>query len=205
MLVDDHAVVRMGFRMLLESVPGFKVTAEAGEGESALKDCMESLPDVVISDLSMPGMGGLEFIERLRAHHPQAKLVVLSAHDEPLYVRRAMGAGALGYLCKRGAPERLVEAVRRVAEGKRYIDPALAEKMALEDMEGGDPVDTLTSREFEVFLQLAQGRTVNQIAESLFLSPATVGTHLYRIKQKLGAGNAAELAMMAVKRGLILP
>ena len=205
MLVDDHAVVRMGFRMLLESLPGFKVTAEAGDGESALQLCAESVPDVVVSDLSMPGIGGLDFIERLKSRHPRARMVVLSAHDEPIFVRRAMAAGALGYLCKRGAPERLVDAVRRVAEGKRYLDPALAERMALEDMDGGDPVEKLTSREFEVFLQLARGRAVAQIAKLLFLSPGTVGTHLYHVKQKLGVSNAAELAMMAVQRGLIMP
>lgn len=205
MLVDDHAVVRMGFRMLLDSVPGLRVVAEASDGETALQLCGTCLPEVIVTDLSMPGMGGLAFIERLKNRHTLARLIVLSAHDEPLFVRRAMAAGASGYLCKRAAPEHLTVAVKRVAEGKRYLDPDLAERMALEDLDGGDPVAGLTSREFEVFLQLAKGRAVAQVAEQLFLSPGTVGTHLYHIKQKLGAQNAAELAMMAMQRGLISP
>ncbi len=205
MLVDDHAIVRMGFRMLLDSVPGLRVVHEAGDGESALQLCAEQVPDVIVTDLTMPGMGGLAFIERLKNRHPQARIIVLSAHDDPLFVRRAMAAGASGYLCKRGAPEHLTVAVKRIAEGKRYLDPDLAERMALEDLNGGDPVAGLTGREFEVFLQLAQGRAVAQVAEKLFLSPGTVGTHLYHIKQKLGAQNAAELAMMAIQRGLIMP
>lgn len=208
MLVDDHAVVRMGFKMLLQSEPGWAVVAEAGDGEAALALLAEreaDLPELMVVDLSMPGMGGLGLVERLKSRYPSLKILVLSAHDETTFVRRAMAAGALGYLCKRGAPEFLLEAVGRVSSGQRYLDPALAEKLALEDLDGGDPVSSLTHREFEVFLQLARGKAVAQIAKLLFLSPGTVGTHLYHIKQKLGASNAAELSMVAMQRGLLSP
>lgn len=208
MLVDDHAVVRMGFKMLLESEPGLKVTAEAGDAESALAQLARpdrELPDILVADLSMPGMDGLGLVERITARHPGIRVLVLSAHDETTFVRRAMAAGARGYLCKRGAPEFLLDAVRRLQTGGRYLQANLAEKLALEDLDGGDPVASLTQREFEVFLQLAKGRAVAQIAKLLFLSPGTVGTHLYHIKQKLKADNAAELTLLAMQRGLISP
>ncbi|MEX8520158.1 MAG: response regulator [Leptothrix sp. (in: b-proteobacteria)] len=205
MLVDDHAVVRVGFRMLLQaSDSSIEVVAEADSGEAALQLLPTVQPDVLLLDLSMPGMGGLETVRRLRAHDPAIKVLVLSAHEDTAHARRALGAGALGYLSKRSAPEALVQAVRCVATGKRYIDAALAQKLALAQLgDEPNPVEALSEREFSVFVQLARGATVAAIAEQLALSGSTVGTHLYHIKQKLGAANQAELTLIALRWGVI--
>lgn len=204
MLVDDHAVVRVGFRMLLEAASEMAVVGEAESGEAACQTYAEIGPDVVIMDISMPGMGGMEAVRRIIARDSAARILVLSAHEDMAHPRRALQAGALGYLSKRGAPEALIEAIRAVAEGRRYLEPQLAQKLALAHLEGGsNPVDALSEREFEVFLQLAQGQTVAHIAASLSLSPSTVGTHLYNIKQKLCASNQAELTLIALRWGLI--
>jgi two-component system invasion response regulator UvrY len=204
LLVDDHAVVRTGFRLLLETVGEVRVVAEADSGEAACQRFDESTPDVVVLDLSMPGMGGLETIRRLRARNKDVKILALSAHDDAMHARRALRQGALGFLSKRSAPETLLEAVRMVAAGQRYIDPKLAQELALAEVSGApSPVDTLSEREFEVFLRLANGAAVPQIAAELNLSASTVGTHLYNIKQKLQAGNQAELTLIALRAGLI--
>ncbi|HWG69466.1 MAG TPA: response regulator transcription factor [Steroidobacteraceae bacterium] len=205
LLVDDHAVVRMGFRLLLQSVADISVIAEADSGESACRQYMELNPDVVIMDLAMPGMGGLEALRRIRAHHPDARVLTLSAHDDPMHARRALQEGARGFLSKRSAPEALLEAVAIVADGRRYLDPALAQKLALAEFDGGtkSPVERLSEREFEVFVRLAGGATVQRIAVDLNLSASTVGTHLYNIKQKLGLANQSELTLLAIRHGLI--
>lgn len=204
MLVDDHAMVRMGFRMLLASHPDIEVVAEAEDGETAYQQHAAVQPDVVVMDLSMPGMGGIEALRRLTARDGGARVLALSAHEDTAHPRRALKAGALGYVCKRSAPEELVDAVRAVAAGRVYLGAELARRLALQDLHGGaSPVDQLSEREFAVFLQLAQGHSVAQIAEALHLSPNTVGTHLYNIKQKLGASNQAELTLIAVRNGLL--
>ncbi len=205
MLVDDHAVVRTGFRLLLQSQTEVSVIAEAESGEVACQRYLELTPDVVVLDLAMPGMGGLEALRRIRAHHPQARVLALSAHDDPMHARRALREGALGFLSKRSAPEALIEAVTTVGAGRRYIDVALAQKLALADLDGGtkSPIERLSEREFEVFVRLARGETVQHIAEDLRLSASTVGTHLYNIKQKLEVGNQSELTLLAIRHGLI--
>lgn len=203
LLVDDHTVVRTGFRLLLETVSDVRVTAEADSGEAACVRFDEDKPDVVVLDLSMPGMGGLETIRRLRARDKDVKTLALSAHDDAIHARRALKQGALGFLSKRTAPETLLEAVRMVAAGQRYIDPKLAQEIALAEVGGTTLVDALSEREFEVFLRLANGAAVPKIAAELNLSTSTVGTHLYNIKQKLHAGNQAELTLIALRAGLI--
>jgi two-component system invasion response regulator UvrY len=205
LLVDDHAVVRTGFRLLLQSMPDMAVVAEAESGEAACRLYLEFTPDVVVMDLAMPGMGGLEALRRIRARHPQARILTLSAHDDPMYARRALQEGALGFLSKRSAPEMLLEAVTATAAGRRYIDAALAQKLALAEFAGAteSPVARLSEREFEVFVRLAKGATVQRIAQDLALSTSTVGTHLYKIKQKLGVGNQSELTLIAIRHGLI--
>jgi len=205
LLVDDHAVVRMGFRLLLQSQPELSVIAEAESGEVACQRYFELSPDVVVMDLAMPGMGGLEALRRIRAHHPQARVLTLSAQDDPMHARRALREGALGFLSKRSAPEALIEAVTAVAAGQRYIDPSLAQKLALDEIDGTakSVVDRLSEREFEVFIRLARGANVQRIAEDLKLSPSTVGTHLYNIKQKLRMTNQSELTLIAIREGLI--
>jgi len=205
LLVDDHAVVRMGFRLLLQSQADMSVIGEAESGEIACQRFLELTPDVVVMDLAMPGMGGLEALRRILAHHPQAKVLTLSAHDDPMHARRALREGALGFLSKRSAPEALLEAVTTVAAGQRYIDKSLAQKLALEDIEGvaKSVVERLSEREFEVFIRLARGASVQRIAEDLSLSPSTVGTHLYNLKQKLRVTNQSELTLIAIRENLI--
>jgi len=205
LLVDDHTVVRFGFRLLLEAVPDFKVIAEADSGEAAYRLYTQYTPDVAILDLSMPGMGGLEALKRIRTHDKNARLLALSAHDDAMHARRAFSLGALGFLSKRSAPEVLVDAVRTVHGGRRYIDPSLAQELALAEIQGiaNQPLDQLSEREFDVFLRLAKGATVQTIANDLNLSASTVGTHLYNIKQKLGASNQAELTLIALRAGVI--
>ena len=207
LLVDDHAVVRTGFRLLLQSLADVSVVAEAESGEAACQRYLELTPDVVVMDLAMPGMGGLEALRRIRARHPQARVLALSAHDDPMHARRALQEGALGYLSKRSAPETLLEAVTTVASGRRYLDAALAQKLALAEIEGAakPPIEQLSEREFDVFIRLARGATVQKIAEDLKLSASTVGTHLYNIKQKLQVANQSELTLLAIRHGLIEP
>ena len=203
MLVDDHALVRMGFRMLLADAQ-VEVVAEAGDGEQACVEYPRTRPDVVVMDLSMPGMGGLEAVRRLLAQDPKARILALSAHEDTAHPRRVLRAGALGYLAKRSAPEALITAVRAVAAGERYVDPETAQALAVAQLEGeSSPADLLSEREFSVFIQLARGATVAQIAENLKLSASTVGTHLYHVKQKLRAGNQSELTLVALRWGLI--
>lgn len=204
LLVDDHAIVRMGFRLLLETTDDISVIAEADSGEAAYRAYQANRPDVVVMDISMAGMSGLEATARILARDPSARILALSAHEDPSHARHMLKAGALGYLCKRSAPEALIDAIRALVAGRRYIDAALAQKMAIQTVdETGNPMERLTEREYEVFLHLARGQSVNQIAELLQLSPRTVGTHLYNIKQKLAANNQADLALLAVRHGLI--
>lgn len=205
LLVDDHAVVRTGFRLLLQARPDVAVVGEADSGEAACQRYLELSPDVVVLDIAMPGMGGVEALRRIRAHDPQARVLALSAHDDPMHARRALREGALGFLSKRSAPEALLEAVAGVALGKRYIDPRVAQRLALEDIEGAEssPIKRLSEREFDVFIRLAHGASVQRIAEELSLSASTVGTHLYNIKQKLGVSNQSELTLLAIRHGLI--
>jgi two-component system invasion response regulator UvrY len=206
MLVDDHAVVRMGFKMLLESDNDIKVVAEAESGELSIQRYMEFKPHVVVMDITMPGIGGLEAIERILAKDSSAKILVLSAHEDSVHPKRVLNAGAMGYLTKRSAAEELIKAIRTVATGKKYLEASVAQQMAIQQLSGDqNPVDVLSAREFEVFMALAKGKTTNEIAETLFLSPRTVGTHLYNIKQKLNANNSAEIALIAMRSGLIDP
>ena len=204
MLVDDHAVVRMGFKMLLESDADIKVIAEAESGEQSIRRYVEHKPDVVVMDITMPGIGGLEAIERILAKDNMAKILVLSAHEDSVHPKRVLNAGAMGYLTKRSAAEELIKAIRTVASGKKYLEASVAQQMAIQQLSGDqNPVDVLSPREFEVFMALAKGKTTNEIAETLFLSPRTVGTHLYNIKQKLNANNSAEIALIAMRSGLL--
>jgi two-component system invasion response regulator UvrY len=205
LLVDDHAVVRMGFRLLLQATGEIAVIGEAESGEAACTLYAELEPDVLVMDIAMPGMGGLEALRRLRARHPQVRVLTLSAHDDPMHARRCLAEGALGFLSKRSAPETLVQAVTTVASGRRYLDAALAQKLALAEFDGvsSSPVERLSEREFEVFVRLAGGASVQRIAQDLKLSASTVGTHLYNIKQKLGVQNQSELTLIAIRHKLI--
>ena len=204
MLVDDHAVVRFGFRMLLEATDDIKVVAEAESAEAAYQQIPAAKPDVIVMDISLGGTMGVEATRRIVARDKSAKVMGLSSHEDPSYVRYMLKAGALGYLSKRSAPDELIHAIRQVSEGRMYIDTSLSQRMALDEFNGErSPIEVLSEREFGVFIQLAKGASVNQIADMLNISPRTVGTHLYNVKQKLGAANQAELTLIAVRHGLI--
>jgi two-component system, NarL family, invasion response regulator UvrY len=199
MLVDDHAVVRMGFKLLLQASSDIEVVAEADSGEAACQ-----MYESVAPDVAMAGMGGIEAIKRLIAKDARVRILVLSAHEDTSHPKRALQAGALGYLSKRSAPEVLIDAIRTIAKGQRYLDAHIAQRIAVQDITGDKmPTDQLSAREFEVFIQLARGQSVAQISTTLALSASTIGTHLYNVKQKLGLTNQAEITLLAVKHGLI--
>lgn len=204
LLVDDHAVVRMGFKMLIEAEEGIKVIGEAESGEIAIKLFQELKPDIIVMDITMPGIGGLEAIDRIMAKDKNTKILVLSAHEDSVHPKRALNAGAMGYLTKRSAAEELIKAIKSIHQGKRYLEPNIAQQMAITQLSGeSNPVEILSDREFEVFIALAKGKSTNEIADTLCLSPRTVGTHLYNIKQKLNANNSAEITLIAIRCGLI--
>lgn len=204
LLVDDHAVVRSGFRRLLEQTAKIAVTAEAENGEDAYRLLTESQPDVTVMDLSMPGMGGLETMRRILARFPGARILVFSMHENAAFARQAFKAGAHGYVTKASAPEVLVTAVQAVARGERYLGPDMAHKIALDNLEGeGDPLSQLSAREFELFRLLAEGQSVEEIAGKLCISQKTVANYHTQIKQKLNIANPVELVRMAIKYRVI--
>jgi two-component system invasion response regulator UvrY len=206
LLVDDHAVVRMGFKMLIEADDDITVIGEAESGEVAIKLFQELKPDIIVMDITMPGIGGLEAIDRIIAKDKNTKILVLSAHEDSVHPKRVLNAGAMGYLTKRSAAEELIKAIKSIHQGKRYLEPNIAQQMAITQLSGEtNPVEILSDREFEVFIALAKGKSTNEIADTLCLSPRTVGTHLYNIKQKLNANNSAEIALIAIRCGLIDP
>jgi len=197
-------MVRAGIKRLLADAPEIKVIGEAENGEQAVEQFAKYKPDILILDLSMPGIGGLEGMHRILARAPLAKILVLSMHEDVVYPTRVIQAGAKGYISKRTAPDALLRAVREIAKGEMFLERDIAQKVALHGIGGSkDRFAELSEREFEVFVMLAEGRSVAEIAESLHLSPKTVGSHQTRIMQKLGAQNAAALARLAIRYGLI--
>ncbi len=204
LLVDDHAVVRSGFKVLLQTWDDVDVVAEANSGEEALPLYTQHRPDVVVMDIAMAGMGGIEASKRLLALDPKVRILALSAHEDSSYAKRALQAGALGYLSKRTAPEVLIDALRLVARHQRFIDPLIAQRMANQPYDSdAQQIDKLSPREFEVFLLLAKGRSVLDISQALGLSSSTVGTHLYKVKQKLQLSNQSEMTLLAMRHGLL--
>jgi DNA-binding NarL/FixJ family response regulator len=202
-LVDDHAVVRAGFRLLLSSEPSIEVIAEAERGEQACQLYLDYKPDVMVLDLSMPGIGGLETIRRIYNRDNQAKILVFSVHDELVYINRAINAGARGYISKSSAPHYLVEAITQIAAGDSYIEGALQDYSADNSINYKAIVDTLSAREFDVFLLLAKGLTAHKIADELCLSYKTVANYGTQIKNKLSVNTVAELARIAMVLGLV--
>jgi two-component system, NarL family, response regulator NreC len=200
-LADDHAVVRSGLRMLLDSEPDFEVVAEASDIESAKRYVRGHHPTVLVLDLNMPGGSSLEAIPVIREESPDTQIVVLTMQQEPAFAREALGNGALGYVLKEAADEELVEAVRRAAVGENYLNPKLGARMASEPPPG--PPDDLSEREVDVLRLIALGHTNTEIAEQLFLSVRTVETHRSHIQQKLRLSTRAELVDYALKRKLI--
>jgi len=204
-LVDDHAVVRAGFRMLLSTEADIDVIAEAERGEQACQLYMEQQPDVIVLDLSMPGIGGLESIRRICNRDSSAKILVFSVHDEAVYVDRAINAGAKGYITKNSAPGILVTAIQKIAAGEMYIEQGLMKNMPLQNNEADYQtiVDTLSPREFDVFLLLAKGLTAHKIADELCLGYKTVANYGTQIRNKLRVSSVAELAHIAMVLGVM--
>ena len=204
LLVDDHEVVRAGYRRLFESTDDIQVVAEATDGESAYQLYPECNPTVVVMDLTMPGTGGLDASRRILARDQNARILVFSVHENEVFLSRAMDLGILGYISKRNASRVMIEAVRCVARGEVFIGqemmPHLLQRKQSED---GERIAGLSPREFEVFRLRADGKSVNEIAELLNVSPKTVGHHYTSVKQKLGAANAAELTRLAIRLGVI--
>ena len=205
MLVDDHAVVRAGYRLLLSQSGLIEIVREAERGEEACQQYAECKPDVVVMDLSMPGMGGLAAIRRILARDPDARILAFSIHDEAVYAERALEAGAYGYITKSCAPEILVQAVLAVARNEHYIEREIAQRLDKKKVSGQDAaanLQTLSAREFDVFCLLAQGRTPREIAGELRLSYKTTSNYSTLIKSKLGVNTTAEMARLALQQGI---
>jgi two-component system invasion response regulator UvrY len=204
-LVDDHAVVRAGFRLLLSSVDHIDVIAEAERGEQACQLYLDKRPDVIVLDLSMPGIGGLESIRRILLRDSTAKILVFSVHDELVYVNRALSAGAKGYITKNTAPAILMEAIEKIAAGETYIEQGLRENLPAQNNESNYRalIDTLSAREFDVFRLLAKGLTIHKISDELCLGYKTVANYGTQIKSKLKVSTTAELAHIAMVLGVM--
>ena len=204
LVADDHAVVRQGLKQILADTFGMKVVAEAADGAAVLERLRSGGVDVVVLDLSMPGMSGVEVIKQIRREYPSVYILVLSIHSEDQYAVRVMRAGASGYLTKESAPGELVAALRRVSDGHKYVSGSLAEKLAIGLERGADrePHETLSDREYEVLRRLAAGQTVGQIATELVLSPKTVSTFRSRLMRKMNMHNNAEVIRYALTHGL---
>jgi two-component system, NarL family, invasion response regulator UvrY len=201
MLVDDHAIVRAGFRRLLEQQGNCRVVAEAGDAETAYALFVEHQPEVVVLDLSMPGVSGLELVRRMAVRQPTARILVFSMHEDPLLAERAIQLGARGYVTKSSAPETLASAVSDMMAGKVALSPDIAQALAIFKVTGeGDPLTALNAREFEIFRLIARGQTASSIATLLSLSAKTVANYHSLIKQKLGVTSDVELVLLAQRR-----
>ena len=201
LLVDDHAIVRDGLRRLLASLPDTEIL-EAATGRDALLVARAEQPDLIILDLNLPGLGGLELIRRLLQEDKAARILVLSMHAEPLYAVRALGAGAIGYLSKNVSPDELLAAVSRVGAGGRYVENEIAQAMAVQVAGAGRPLDRLTARDIEIMRLLADGRSLAEIAAALGISYKTVANTLTHIKAKLGVSRTADLVRVALETGV---
>ena len=203
LLVDDHAVVREGYRRLLERDNSLVVVGEAASSAEAIRRDSELLPDVVVLDIALPGVSGIETLRRLIARRADARVLMFSMFQEGIYARHAMSAGARGYLSKASAPDLLVEAVRCVAAGGQYVSPDVQQAMTLQTSGTDQFAGALSMRELEVLRLLSQGYDVEEIGERLGLSPKTAANHQSSIKQKLGASSALQLILIARQSGLI--
>jgi two-component system, NarL family, invasion response regulator UvrY len=204
MLVDDHAVVRAGYNMLLKNAPEISVVAEASSGEEAYQLYSVHKPDVVVMDLSLPGIGGIEAIKRICSRDNKATILVFSMHEEVIFVEQSLQAGASGYITKSTDPQLLVEAIIRLSKGEKYIDAELAQRLAYEKSRGQDSLlSDLSTREFEIFCMLAEGSNTSEIAKRLCLSYKTVANYSTQIKSKLNATTIADIARLAIRYNII--
>lgn len=208
LLVDDHELIRVGIRSLLKDIKGIRVSAEAESGEEAIEKVKKRRPDVVLMDVSMPGIGGLEATRRIHRIEPTLPIVVITVMTEEPYPSKLMEAGATGFLSKGSSVKELVEAIEEVHAGRRYISPSVAKHLVLNMLDGSggkdeSPFQQLSSRELQVLLMLVEGQKVQQISEVLHLSPKTIATYRYRIFDKIGVRNDAALTRLAMRYNLI--
>lgn len=203
LLVDDHAVVREGYRRLLERRGDIVVIGEAANAAEAHELFCSLAPQVVVMDIALPGVSGIEAMRRMLAREPGTRVLIFSMYEDAIFANRALQAGACGYVTKASAPNVLVEAVHVIARGKRYISADIAQELALRNVAAStSATDGLSAREFEVLRLLVQGRSVREIAQTLGLTPKTVANHQSAIKQKLGADTAVQLVRIASRLGL---
>jgi two-component system, NarL family, invasion response regulator UvrY len=205
LVADDHAIVRRGLHQIVAEAPGLEVAGEAATAEEVLARVEERSWDVVVLDLSLPGGNGLDLLAEVKRRRPDLPVLILTVHSEEQYAVRALRAGAAGYLTKESAPEQLVEAVRKVVRGGRYVSPAVAERLAFNLGRDPDrpPHEALSDREYQVLRRVASGKTVSEVAAELSLSVKTVSTYRARILEKMGMKSNAELTHYAIKNGLV--
>ena len=205
LIVDDHELVRTGNKRILEDTRDIRVIAEASTGEEALAQVREHQPDVVLMDVNMPGIGGLEATRKIIQSHPGLRVIVVTIHVDEPYPTRLLEAGASGYLTKGCAVDEIVDAIQVVHRGERYIGADIARQLALSMLPGGErsPFDKLSQREMQVMLMVTQGHSIQEISDRLCLSPKTVSTYRYRLYEKLGVDNDVELTHLAMRHGMI--
>ena len=203
LLVDDHELVRTGIRKILTEVRGVNVIAEMQSGEDAIKFCRHTEPDVILMDIDMPGMGGLEATKKICRLCPDAKVIILTAHSEDPFPSKVMKIGASGYLTKGTPADEMVNAIKKVHCGQRYLTSEVAQKIALNKFQGDNPFDNLSERELQIMLMITRGEKVTTISEHLNLSAKTVNSYRYRMFEKLSVSNDVELTHLAIQYGII--
>lgn len=204
LLVDDHAVVRGGLRLILDQTGDMEVASEAEDAEQAILMIRQSEFDVALVDIGLPGKGGLDLLKQIKTERPKLAVLMLSMYAEEVYAVRALKAGASGYLTKNSPPSTLLAAIRKVASGGKHVSPALLERLAVEVGRGRkSDSEALSDREIEVLRRIASGESLNQIAEALYLSPKTVTTYRARIVEKTGLHSNAELTRYALEKGML--
>ena len=204
LVVDDHDLVRTGITRMLADIDGLQVVGEGDSGESALKLARELKPDVVLMDVKMPGIGGLEATRKLLRSHPDIKVVAVTVCEEDPFPTRLLQAGAAGYLTKGAGLDEMVQAIRLAFAGQRYISPQIAQQLALKSFQPqGSPFDALSEREIQIALMIVGFQKVQIISDKLFLSPKTVNTYRYRIFEKLSVTSDVELTLLAVRHGMV--
>jgi two-component system invasion response regulator UvrY len=205
LLVDDHDLVRLGIRRLLTDAPGIEVMGEASSGEEAINLLRTLKPDVILMDIKMDGMGGLEATKRISRTHPHVKILAVTIYGEEPYPSMVLQAGATGYITKGASIDEMVQAIRTVAVGRRYISPEVAQQLALKHLsdEKDSPFEQLSEREMQVLIMITSGEKVNEIADQLCISSKTVNSYRYRLFEKLGVNSDVELTRMAIRYGLI--
>ena len=204
MIADDHAIVRKGMRLIVADQPGIEICGEAGDYGELMRLLRTGACDVLLLDIGMPGKNGIDILKIVREQHPDTRVLILSMYPEDQYAIRALKAGALGYLTKDSAPERLVEAIQTVARGRRYITASIADMLASHLTGHGDapPHERLSDREFQTMRLIASGQQLSQIAETLSLSPKTISVYRARVLEKMGLKNNSEITHYALKNGL---